>query len=106
MQIDIIETPEAHIPELAKLKINGVSPFNSNRDGVEQRLAEAHALLTLLSGAHNVCEEAGPELADGFDNLRHEISARALEGIGSLIALAQYHHECACAEDRARRAAK
>lgn len=65
-------------------------------------LAEAYALLTMLRSAHDVCEVAGPDVSDAFDNVRHEIQGRALEGIGTLIALAQYHLDCADSDRRQR----
>lgn len=100
MQADNTQASRMHIPALKDLKINGTSPFGSHADGVDERLAEARALLALLSGAHNVCEEVGPARADAFLELRSEIVGRALEGIGTLIALAQYHNDCAHAERR------
>ena len=87
--------PETELPKLSAVRINGVSPFYSARDGASDRLAEAFALLTVLKGAHDVCEEAGEDAADAFATIRHEIHGRALEGIGTLIALAQYHLDCA-----------
>lgn len=91
---------KSHIPALAELRINGVTPFHSHPDGVDERLAEAYAILTLLAGAHGVCEEVSEAQADAFDNIRHEIVGRALTGVSTLIALAQYHSDCARAERR------
>lgn len=92
------ENPKPEIPSLSALKINGTTPFWSHGDGAYQRLSEAHAILTLLRGAHNVCEDAGETVADAFANIRHEIKGCALEGIGTLIALVQYHLDCVGAE--------
>lgn len=92
------------MPDLTDTRINGISPFNSPSDDVSQRLAEAYALLTLLEGAHDVCDGISDEAADAFDNIRHEISARALDGIKTLIALAQYHQDCSYVQRRNRRA--
>lgn len=94
--------PQTELPKLAAVRINGVAPFLSASDGASERLAEAYALLSLLKGAHEVCEEVGPLHADAFATIRHEIQGRALEGIGTLIALAQYHLDCADAERDAR----
>lgn len=80
---------------LSQFTINGTTPFWSPADSADQCLAQAKALLTLLAGAHNVCEEITTEQTDAFDNLRHEISANALDGIGSLIALAMYQLDAA-----------
>jgi hypothetical protein len=96
------ENPKPEIPSLSALTINGATPFWSHGDGAQQRLSEAYAILTLLRGAHNVCEEAGDSAADAFANIRHEIKGCALEGIGTLIALAQYHLDCADAERKQR----
>lgn len=90
-------------PPLCDLKINGVRPFYSH-GGASERLAEAYRLLTMLRSAHDVCEAAEPAIADAFDNVRHEIQGRALEGIGTLIALAQYHLDCADSDRRQRSA--
>jgi hypothetical protein len=73
--------------DLTKFSINGVTPFHSPGDTGDSCLGEAYALLQLLAGAHQTCEEAGTEAADSFDNIRHEITGRALDGIGTLIAL-------------------
>ena len=103
------ENLKAKLPALSDLKINGATPFWSHRDGASARLAEAYALLTMLRGAHDVCEEvseqmkvekigdqwvSGPDYADAFKNIRHEIQGRALEGVATLIALAQYQADC------------
>ena len=50
-------TPAPTIPALTDLKINGVSPFWSHRDGVDERLAEAHAILTMLADRHDMIGE-------------------------------------------------
>ncbi|MEN8859010.1 hypothetical protein [Qipengyuania flava] len=73
--------------DLTQFSINGVTPFYSPGDTGDSCLAEAYALLQLLAGAHQTCEEAGADAADSFNNIRHEITGRALDGIGTLIAL-------------------
>jgi len=98
------ENPKIQYPPIDGVKINGASPFWSHGDGASERLSEAYALLTMLRGAHDVCEAVQPEFADAFDNVRHEIQGKALEGIATLIALAQYHLDCAGAEREQRRA--
>lgn len=76
--------------EIEGFRINGVSPFWSPADAADAQLEQAHALLTLLSGAHRVCDDITSDQADQFDNLRHGITASALDGIATLIALAQF----------------
>jgi pyrroline-5-carboxylate reductase len=89
-------TPDrANMPSLNDLSINGMTPFAGNRDGADQLLAEAHALLTLLSGAYDCAEGATESAADAVVNIRPGITARALNGIATLIALAQHFEECA-----------
>lgn len=82
-------TPAPTIPALTDLKINGVSPFWSHRDGVDERLAEAHAILTMLADRHDMIGED----AEGGD-IRHAIQSQALAGVKSLLALAVYHSDC------------
>ncbi len=76
--------------EIEGFRINGITPFWSPADAADQQLAQAHALLTLLSGAHSVCDGITSDQADHFENVRHGVTASALEGIASLIALAQF----------------
>lgn len=90
---------------LSQFKLNGTTPFWSAADSADQCLNEAHALLTLLAGAHDVCEEITTEQGDAFDNLRHGIKSQALDGIAKLIAIAQYQSEVAHDERAARNSA-
>lgn len=93
----------APLPKLNELRINGTAPFGiSYADSADQRLAEAHAILLVFVSAHDCAEEAGNDAADSFHNLRHAITARALEGVATLIALAQHCEDCAQAERRQR----
>lgn len=86
--------PSAHpLPELTKLKINGVSPFWSHADGVTERLCEAWAILTMLADRHDVI---GEDAESG--DIRHEVQSRALEGVKTLLALAVYHSDCTSSE--------
>lgn len=87
---------------MTSFRINGTTPFHSPGDNADEALAQAHALLTLLAGAHNVCDAVTDAEADAYDNIRNEITARALDGIGTLIAFAMHNHDIA--RDRAGRA--
>lgn len=89
-------------PRLEAFSINGARPFWSPADAADQQLGQAHALLTLLSGAHDVCEVAGTDNSDAFDNIRHEITSAALDGVATLIALAQFQLDAASAERAGR----
>jgi hypothetical protein len=44
-----------------------------------------------LAGAEQVCDRITEDEADGYDNIRHAITGRALEGIATLIAFAQFN---------------
>jgi hypothetical protein len=94
-----------NLPPLTQLRINGVTPFTTNRDAQDGLIAEAHALLMLLAGVYDCAEDAGAVAADAFLSTRPGITARALEGIASLIALAQHFEDCEQAERQHRRQA-
>jgi hypothetical protein len=76
---------------LTNFEINGITPFHSPADNAEEALAQAHAILTTLAGAEQVCDRITEDEADGYDNIRHAITGRALEGIATLIAFAQFN---------------
>lgn len=76
---------------LEQFKINGTTPFHSPGDTVDEALGQAHALLTLLSGAESVCDVVTYEQGDAYESLRNGIQARALDGIGTLVAFAQFN---------------
>lgn len=88
---------------LSQFDINGTNPFWSPADSADECLSQASALLTLLAGAHEVCEQTTADEADAFVNIRHHITGRALSGIGSLIALAMHQQDVA-REERAAKA--
>ena len=85
---------------MERFKINGTHPLQSPGDTVDTALSQAHALLTLLSGAHSVCNGITQDEADGLDNIRHEITSVALDGICTLIAFALFNHDIARASAR------
>jgi hypothetical protein len=93
--------PSAHdtgapaIPALADFKINGVAPFWSPGDGVDERLSEAHAILTMFADRHQLAEDLYADRPDERGDIREEIKARAIDGVKTLIALALYHSDCA-----------
>ena len=93
-------TPAPQLPALAELKINGVSPFWSHGDGMVERVAEAHAILTMLADRHDMAEDN--RRLEAECDIRHEIQSRALAGVQTLLALAVYHSDCV----DARRAAE
>jgi len=82
--------------ELRTFAINGATPFWSHADGVHERLAEASALLTILASGYRNAEEykgtSEPEIEISLTTMNHAIVASALEGIATLINLAQYHY--------------
>lgn len=93
--------PSAHpLPDLIRLSINGVTPFWSHPNGLDERLAEAHAILTMLADRHDLI---GEDVEQG--DIRHEIQARAMEGVKTILALAMHHSDCAAVEHRRRRGA-
>ena len=88
--------------DITTFKINGTTPFWSHGDSADERLSEAHAMLSLLAGAHNVCEGIDPDEREPFENTRHCITARALDGIATLVALAQHHTDMAHEQRRTK----
>jgi hypothetical protein len=102
MKHDSISPTVVELPLLTELRINGVAPFNSIRDGRDMLIAETHALLTLLAAANDCANDAGAVAADALVSIRPGIIARALEGIASLIALSQHFEDCVQAERRHR----
>lgn len=98
------DTPEqSAIPTLKNLRINGVSPFGSSGDGVDERLEEAHALLLVIAAGFDADEECGRiGIESSLTNLRSGIVSKALGGLATLLALAQHHNDAATAERCAR----
>lgn len=88
-------TPATPLPLLTDVKINGVTPFWSHRDGVDDRINEAHAILVMLADRH---DQIGEDVEAG--DIRHEIQSQALAGVKSLLALAMYHTDCVDAQRR------
>ena len=84
--------PVTPAPSLEALRMNGMSPFWSQADCASTQLNEAHALLTVMASAFN---ESGTE---GVNAMNHAIIAAALDGIASLVALAQHHADCTQAQ--------
>lgn len=100
-------------PVIVDLDINGVRPFWSAPDSVNDCLAEAHAQLTMLAEAHDLSEAFGIEpqtrngvLHDnGIDSMRDGIKAMALKGVARILAVAQHLGDVADYDRRqARRA--
>lgn len=86
--------PTTTPPTLEGLKITGVTPFWSPADARDEELAQAHALLLALSAGYETCAESG-QGGPAFDTLTYPLKARALDGIATLIALAQHHSDAA-----------
>lgn len=82
-----------YTPTLEAFKINGVSPFWSPADASDECLAQAHAITLCLSAAHDSCEDGN----DTFDTLTPKLKARALDGVATLLALAQHQADEATA---------
>lgn len=94
--------PTTTTPTLEGFKITGVTPFWSPADAHDEELAQAHALLLALSAGYESCAESG-QVGLAFDTLTYPLKARALEGIATLIALAQHHSDAAHAARIAER---
>lgn len=79
--------------DILKLKINGVTPFLSHPDCVNDRLSEAHAFLMVLSAGFLDADDAlsDPKQRETITGLRPRIIAQALEGVAALVAYAQHH---------------
>lgn len=83
-------------PNILELKINGSTPFLSHADAANDRLADAHAILLVMSQAFEGAHEAGflSETRETIDHLSQRIVARALDAVSNLVAYAQYHIDC------------
>ena len=79
---------------LLALRINGTTPFLSHGDGLADRIREASGLVRVLESAFRTARDARnhPEV-DTINSLNPEIVADALEGISTLLALAQHHND-------------
>ncbi|WP_324740113.1 hypothetical protein U8326_10075 [Tsuneonella sp. CC-YZS046] len=90
---------------LKALEINGATPFWFHGDGVHSRLAEAHALLTILAGtyrdAHEYRDLSKVEIS--LITFNDEIKHQALHGVATLIALARHHYDHVSQADREER---
>lgn len=84
-------------PTLTDFKLNGTAPFWSHANSADQRIEEAHAILLTLSGAFASADDA-KEGTPG--EVRPAIVAQALQGIATLIALAQHHADVHAFETR------
>lgn len=96
---------QSHNDPLGALRINYASPFSSHEDGVQERLEEVHALLTLLAAAHHDADD-GPDSVESdtsIEGVRPEIKARAFEGVRTLVAVALCQLELAETERKAGR---
>ena len=80
--------------DILKLHMNGTTPFLSHPDGINDRLREARAMVIVLEQAFRTAgEAAGHEGIDTIATLNPTIVADALEGVASLLALGQFHHD-------------
>jgi hypothetical protein len=77
--------PAPHLAPLLAFKINEMTPFLSAGDVADQSLRQAHALIIMLAAAFVESDETS--------NTNPHIVHDALEGIGSLIALASFATE-------------
>lgn len=75
-------------PCIRDFKLNGTSPFRNHANSADQRIEEAHALLLTLSAAFASADDA-KERTPG--EVRPTIVAQALQGVATLVALAQHH---------------
>ena len=71
-------------------KINGMTPFLSHRDCVYDRLSEAHALLLIFQDVYRYAS-SDPTADGSINTLNNDIKADAMQAIGTLVALAQFH---------------
>jgi hypothetical protein len=89
---DIKPAEEIAPLKLENFKINDVTSFWSPGDTVIECLDQAHALLLMLAAGEFVSDEAPPG-ADQLSSINERIRGRALEGIATLIAFAQFNNE-------------
>lgn len=96
------ELPTAHEPDkgapagpnLLAVRMNGTAPFLSYPDVAEDCMKQAHAMLLALSNAYEGAADAmHTGVGDSILLLNPQIIANTLEGIASLIALAQFGAE-------------
>jgi len=90
---------------LKALSINGMTPFSSHTEGVNERLREAHALLTILASTYGNADEYRdqPYIEISLTTMNNSIVQSALDGVATLIALAQHHYDHVAKVDREKR---
>ena len=76
------------------LRMNDTIPFLSHGDGLNEALKQSRAIVMVLASAFRTAREASdfPEV-DTIKNLNPIIVSNALEGVATLIALAQHHYD-------------
>lgn len=91
--------------DLTELRISGMWPFATYADTVDNSLSQAHAMLALIEAGfraeHDLQHIPAGENIEVFRTLNHTIMADALDGVQSLVALAQYCREMDASERRA-----
>lgn len=89
-------------PNILDLKINGCTPFLSHGDAASERLADAYAILAVMSQAFEGAHEAAclGDKRETIDNMSYNLVARALDGVASLVAYAQHHIDASEKEAR------
>ena len=76
------------------LRMNGTLPFLAHGDGIDDRLREARGMLLVLESAYRTAHDARHDgQIDTITSLNPTIIADAIEGIATLLALGQYHHD-------------
>lgn len=92
----------ASAPNILNLKLNSVTPFLSHRDAVNDRLADAHAILLVMSAAYQDAQEGiGDECPrESIATVSPGLIAKALDAVSNTIAYAQYHLDAASKERR------
>lgn len=87
---------------LKALSINGMTPFHSHTEGVNERLREAHALLAILASTYGNADEYSnhPQVEISLATMNFSFAQSALDGVATLLALAQHHYDHVSKMDR------
>ncbi|WP_298196577.1 hypothetical protein [Novosphingobium sp.] len=80
---------------LLELSINGTAPFLSHRDALGDHIRQAHALALVFESAFRTASELQEKhpghTVDTIEGLNPTIIGDALQGLQTLLAMAQFH---------------
>lgn len=80
--------------DILNLRMNGTTPVLRHPDGINDRLREARAMLVVLEQAFRTAAEVdGRDGIGTITDLNPTIIADAIEGVASMLAYAQFHHD-------------